>query len=176
MAEKRCLIELWKDVEGYEGIYQVSNIGNVRRLTFTNNKVDKHQPHGITPTDNGHGYLIVSLSTNGKRKNHYVHRLVAGAFIENPKNYNYINHVDYNRKNNKVENLEWCTAKQNIRHSAHNMRKPKSVHKTTNTGEKYIRKRGNRYCVSMSHKRVYKSFATLGSAVRYRSEVMNGGG
>jgi len=173
---KERFAEVWKDVEGYEGVYQVSNYGRVRRLTFTNNIVNKYRPRLVKPTDNGNGYLLVGLSINGKRKNHYVHRLVASAFIERNKDLNHVNHIDFDKGNNHVDNLEWCTPKQNIRHSAHRMRKPKSVHnKKTNTGEKYIRKRGGKYRLEVSHKRIYKSFATLEGAVRYRNEVMSGG-
>lgn len=96
--------ETWKDIEEYEGIYEVSTLGNVR------NKVT-----GIikVPHDNGHGYKSVSLSKNGKYKARYVHRLVAIAFIDNPESKPEVHHIDAIRDNNNVENLQWVTSKEN---------------------------------------------------------------
>ena len=167
--------EIWKDIKGYEGVYQVSNKGNVRRLTFTNNQVTKSKIHSIRATDNGNGYLIVGLKNGGKRKNFYVHRLVAEAFCTKSPRRKIVNHIDHNRMNNSAENLEWCTQKQNVRHSAKLMKHEKSFCKTTNTGEKYIRKINNRYQVSIWRLKKYKSFSTLSEAILYRNEVIKGG-
>lgn len=104
--------EIWKDIEGYEGLYQVSNLGNVKSLNYRNKGIE-----GIlTPKCNCDGRLWVDLYGHGKPKHMLIHRLVAMAFIPNPNNYPQINHMDENPKNNHVDNLEWCTGSYNIRY------------------------------------------------------------
>lgn len=98
---------IWKDVEGYENLYQVSNDGLVRTS-------HKGLWEILSAGKTKHGYYNVLLHKDGKRKNERVHRLVAKAFIPNPNNYPYINHKDENPSNNHVDNLEWCTAEYNI--------------------------------------------------------------
>ena len=108
--------EIWKDIEGYEGYYQVSSKGRVRSLT---RRVYNYTKPGriLKVHDNGHSYLNVGLSKEGKRNKHaYVHRLVAAAFIEKPEGCTEVNHKDFNKKNNCVENLEWVTDLQNKKH------------------------------------------------------------
>lgn len=117
--------EIWKDIKGYEGLYQVSNLGRVKSLkrkVYAGRNRLRWQYERIMSNNksNGNGYLIVSLNKESKDKNKYIHRLVAEAFIPNPNNYLYVNHKDENRKNNKVDNLEWCTALyNNIYQNAH---------------------------------------------------------
>lgn len=101
------MTENWKDVAGYEGLYQISNLGHVRSLWFGKVRI-------LKLLDNGDGYLRVRLYRNEKARRLYVHRLVAEAFISNPLNLPVINHKDENPKNNAVDNLEWCTQKYNI--------------------------------------------------------------
>lgn len=105
--------EIWKDVPEYEGIYQVSNFGNVRSLNYNNNKKTKE----IAKKSHKNGYLTVVLCKNAEKKNKSIHRLVALAFIPNPNNYPCVNHIDARKENNNVENLEWCTYKQNTAHA-----------------------------------------------------------
>ena len=100
--------EIYKDIEGYEGLYQVSNLGNVKSLK--NNKTKKEKVLKLAIRN---GYLKVDLCKNNKKKTYNVHRLVAKAFIENNNNYYFVNHKDECRTNNVVENLEWCTQKYN---------------------------------------------------------------
>ena len=105
--------EVWKDIEGYEGLYQVSNLGRVKGI----NDYMKYKSGRILTQylmDRGKGYYKVWLYKNTKRKMCYVHRLVAQAFIPNPNNYPDINHKDENSRNNVVENLEWCTEAYNM--------------------------------------------------------------
>lgn len=102
-------LEIWRDIEGYEGIYQVSNLGNVRTLKWYGGT----QVKSIAQTDNGTGYKKVALSKQGKQKQLLVHRLVAMAFIPNPNNYEFVNHKDEDKTNNVVDNLEWCTKSYN---------------------------------------------------------------
>ena len=97
--------EIYKDIKNYEGLYKISNMGNV--LSLKTNKLLK-----INKITNG--YCAVQLCKNGKRKLFLVHRLVAEHFISNPNNYNEVNHKDENKHNNTAKNLEWCTRKYNM--------------------------------------------------------------
>ena len=98
--------EIWKDVVGYEGLYQVSSLGRIKSLL--------RYKRILKPQKNIHGYLKVSLYKNGKCKIFNIHNLVANAFIENPNNYKYVNHKDENKTNNRVENLEFCSFYYNL--------------------------------------------------------------
>lgn len=116
--------EIWKDVVGYEGLYQVSNLGKIKSLSreychgnqygVRTKKIDeKIMKQQIT----AFGYCSVKLSKNKVCKHFQVHRLVAEAFILNPNNYPVVNHKDINKQNNCVDNLEWCTQKYNVLHA-----------------------------------------------------------
>ena len=102
--------EVWQDIDGYEGLYQISNYGMVKSLP-RNNTIKK--PRILHNCYNNKGYCMVSLCKNNKAKNYRIHRLVAQAFIPNPNNLPEINHKDENKKNNRVDNLEWCNSKYN---------------------------------------------------------------
>ena len=97
--------EFWKDIKGFEGMYQVSNYGNVRSLNYRRKKIIKN----LKPSYTGTGYGVVALGN----KRFYVHRLVASEFLENPENKREVNHIDCNKENNRVDNLEWCTQTEN---------------------------------------------------------------
>ena len=110
--------EIWKDIEGYEGLYQVSNKGRVKSLSRLVVRVGK--PNYITKEKilkcselKGTGYPAVKLGSNNNFKSMLVHRLVAQAFIPNPDNLPQVNHKDEIRTNNCVDNLEWCDSKYN---------------------------------------------------------------
>lgn len=108
--------EIWKPVVGYEGFYEVSNLGNVRSYHFGKTKL-------LKPGINKKGYLCVILSINGVRKTTTVHRLVLQSF--NPQKdafRNHINHINENKKDNRIDNLEWVTAKENNNHGTRNIR------------------------------------------------------
>lgn len=96
------VIEEWKDIEGFGGLYQVSNLGRVRSIR----KI-------LTPKDNGHGYKSVCLCLGLNRYYRYIHRLVAEAFIPNPKRFKEVDHIDCSRDNNSVTNLRWTSHKLN---------------------------------------------------------------
>lgn len=103
----------WRDIKGYEGLYQVSNEGSVRSIK-----------RGVVKksTIQNTGYLINSLCKNGKKKMKRTHRLVAEAFIPNPYNLSQVNHKDENKTNNHVDNLEWCSQKDNLNYGSRNKR------------------------------------------------------
>ncbi len=115
------MIEVWKDIPGYEGHYQVSNLGSVKsieRLRRTKGTgITKVCERIVKPTIDKFGYCKVCLFKNGKRKYCKPHRLVAIAFIPNPDNKPEVNHKDGNKTNNNVSNLEWNTASENMRHA-----------------------------------------------------------
>lgn len=108
------LLEEWKDVKGYEGIYKISNLGRIKSLP-RNGTIKTERI--LRVFEDRYGYLYVSLNKNNSKKKEKVHRLVATAFISNPNSYEQVNHIDENKKNNHVENLEWCTAKYNQNYS-----------------------------------------------------------
>ena len=101
--------EIWKPVVGYEGLYEVSNLGNVKTLHYYGGRRQKLMSLG----KRSDGYLTVGLSKNGICKHYSVHRLVAIAFIPNPDNLEMVNHKDENKENNNADNLEWCTRSYN---------------------------------------------------------------
>jgi hypothetical protein len=102
--------EIWVDIKGYEGQYQVSNTGYVKSV----------KRNRILKATNIKGYLQISLSSQGKIKKCLIHRLVAEAFIPNLENFPQVNHKDENTMNNSVENLEWCTVEYNANYGRHN--------------------------------------------------------
>lgn len=110
-------MEIWLDIKGYEGLYQVSNHGRVRSLNYW--KTGKVK---ILSTRICNGYLRVGLSKDGKEKMFMIHRLVAEAFIPNWFDDPCVNHIDENKENNNVENLEWCDTKHNDNHGTRNIR------------------------------------------------------
>ena len=113
--------EIWKDIKNFEGLYQVSNKGRVRSLDRISvncyGMPRKLKGKILKPHLNVYGYLDIGLSNCGNGNIFKVHRLVADAFIPNPKNLPQVNHKDENKQNNCVENLEWCTNAYNVKYS-----------------------------------------------------------
>lgn len=104
--------EIWKDVADYEGLYIVSNYGNVANI-----KYDNRSPRLLKRFINGSGYYYVSLRKDGENRNMLIHRLVAASFIPNPENKPQVNHKDGNKLNPRADNLEWVTALENHEHA-----------------------------------------------------------
>lgn len=118
--------EEWKNIPGYEGLYEVSTLGRIRSL---DKNIDTYNGGSYVRKGaikklriNKSGYYCVNLCKNGISVSHIAHRLVAKAFIENKNNYPEVNHINENRLDNRVENLEWCSHKQNVNWGHHNIR------------------------------------------------------
>lgn len=127
--------EEWRDIKGYEGLYQVSNLGNIKSFFIKEHLLKLHK--------RPKGYLIVILSKKGNTKTKSVHRLVAEAFIPNLENKPQVNHIDGNKDNNRVENLEWCTGSENVKHSWEN-------------GLEKVTDRMRKHCKEIFNKKVYQ--------------------
>ena len=113
-------MEKWRDIPGYEGFYQVSDLGNVRSIRF--NKIRNMKSW------DSHGYRAVELCMNNNRYTVGIHRLVALTFIPNPENKPEVNHKDRNKSNNNVENLEWVTQSENVAHAYRHGVEPRPTH------------------------------------------------
>lgn len=125
-------METWKEIKGFQGYYEISNKGNVRSIdriskhnVYKENALQKTQHYKSklikTNINNmGKGYVYVMLWVHSSHYKRFVHRLVADAFIPNPEGKPQVNHIDGNPRNNTVENLEWVTSKENIKHSIDN--------------------------------------------------------
>lgn len=114
--------ENWKWIDGYEGLYKISNFGRVCSYWYNNIRLLKlHKING--------GYYQVQLTNTQGCKSYLIHRLVAQAFIKNPNNYNQINHIDEDKSNNRADNLEWCDSKYN---SNYGTRTKRIIEQTTN--------------------------------------------
>lgn len=108
--------EIWMPIQGFEDYYHISNLGKVKSLPGKNYNSTKEKI--LQPFNNKIGYLMVMLHRPGeKKKCKKIHRLLAEHFIGNPNNYKYINHIDSNKTNNSIDNLEWCTQVHNIQHA-----------------------------------------------------------
>lgn len=110
-------MEIWKDIYGYENLYQISNLGRIKSLSHINN-LGKLRPECILGNRlSDRGYHTAVLYNNGKPKSFKVHRLVAFAFIPNPDNKPHVNHIDGVKSNNLINNLEWVTISENQKHA-----------------------------------------------------------
>jgi hypothetical protein len=109
--------EIWKSIKGFEGLYEVSNLGNVRRLDSITSNGHYWKGRVLKLKNSTNGYSCISLFKSGEEHQYRVHRLVAKTFIKNTHNLPVVNHKDGNKKNNKEDNLEWTTKIENERHS-----------------------------------------------------------
>lgn len=160
-------MEIWKDINGYEGYYQISNKGNVRSIDRFDGVHDRTGTV-IKPNLKTNGYLQVGLRKHNKRKWIGVHRLVAIHFIDNPENKPQVNHIDGNKQNNTVENLEWVTQEENQQHA-------------TRTGlRKNVRRGKNHPCYgkfganSHSAKPVVRVDPKTGETKLYKAKILAG--
>ena len=133
-------MEIWKDIEGYEGLYQVSNLGRVKSLDRVvegkSSSTRLHRGKILSPGIGSTGYYMVVLYKDGGGCSYTVHRLVSNTFIPNPHNHPYINHKDENKLNNNVDNLEWCTHQYNMNYGTANLRRGESRKKAWSKKER----------------------------------------
>ncbi|MDR0864967.1 MAG: HNH endonuclease [Candidatus Symbiothrix sp.] len=108
-------MEEWRNIKGYEDIYQVSNLGRV--ISLGNGNSNHSMPFHILNSSNRGGYLMLHLWKDGKRKRMSIHRLVAEAFLENENKKDTVNHINGDKLDNRIENLEWATYSENIKHA-----------------------------------------------------------
>lgn len=158
--------EIWKDVKGFEGVYQVSNLGRVKSLkrVVRDNRGYRTVRERILQNVLSRGRNVVGFVINGAVKKIYVYRLVAEAFLPNPDNLPFVNHKDENPSNDRVDNLEWCTPEHNCNHGTRNERISKSQKKKkvsqyaldgtlikTYEGMNIAAKETNSNCAKISH-------------------------
>ena len=134
--------EIWKDIEGYEGLYQVSELGRVRSLDREDAQGRPIKGTVLADSSSVRGYRRVSLWRDGDVKNKLIHRLVATAFLDNPDNFPQVNHKDENKANNAVSNLGWWSALYNNMYGTRNKRVAKAnehpIYVVTNSGHHYF--------------------------------------
>lgn len=156
--------EVWKDIEGYEGLYQVSNYGRVKSLDrliiYSDNRHAFYKGKILKPSCDGcgKGYLYVHIT---RKKIAKIHRLVAQAFLPNPKNLLEINHIDGNTKNNNLNNLEWISHKNNCLHYTYELGQHKAQYKM----KKVV-------MIGFNNK-IIKEFNSISNAVRWLKQNTN---
>ena len=169
-------MEIWKEIKGYEGYYLISNMGRVKsqsRKIYNDgikgeNKFYISEEKIINGRIDPKGYLRVALCKDNKQKDYSIHRLVAIAFIPNPNNKPCVNHKDGNKQNNNVENLEWCTYSENLKH-AYKMGLKKKIRNIDTYGIRLTKY--NTYVVVLKGKN-YKTYKTYEEARKRRDELM----
>ena len=180
--------EIWKPIEGYENYYEISNKGRLRsvdRVVQDKNGVKMPIKGRLIKCGTCQGYKIYNLYKGGKYKSVRIHRLVAQAFIPNPENKSDVNHKDFDRSNNCVENLEWTTRQENCKWSSENYSKCRLGRKIPHGRYKenlkremhHIHKKGDKYghtyyqfVINKDQKVITKSFKNLDDAISYRDK------
>lgn len=166
--------EEWRDIVGYEGRYQVSNLGRVRSLPSFDSLGRNINGKILSPVNESNGYAQVTLCNKAGHRGVSVHRLVAVAFLENPNSFPDINHIDENKKNNRVENLEWCSKSYNINYGTRNFRcaiaTNKPVFAILDTGHHYYFRSG-----AYASKITGISKSSINNNLRGRSKTCAGG-
>jgi predicted nucleic acid-binding OB-fold protein len=142
----------WKEIKDFEGLYEVSIYGEVRRIAYDDvqSKAKFELPYILKPSKERFNYLKVTLFKNGKPKIISIHRLVAKTFINNPENKLQVNHIDGNGNNNYYKNLEWCTMSENI------------IHRINYLNPKFTEKIVKQYDLNNKFIKKYKSCAEAG--------------
>jgi len=158
--------EIFKDIKGYESLYQISNLGRIKSLKFNKEKI-------LIPNKKRKGYLSILLYNKGL-KGYYIHRLVAKAFISNPENKPCINHKNGIKSDNRIENLEWVTYSENNKH-AYKIKlidkkgEKNSNHKLEKKDILFIRKNKNKYFQKELAKIFNVNPVTISYILRYKT-------
>lgn len=162
--------EIWRPVVGFEGLYEISSLGRARSLFYA--RKQKPPPRYLRPSVRPDGYLAVTLMTTPCSPRHpkTIHRMVAEAFLPQCEGRNFVNHLDFNRQNNRVENLEWVTNSENLAYSVE--------HGRNTRGEQVPQSKLNRFqviairriCNSLPHQMIARRF---GISVTTVSEIVN---
>lgn len=147
--------EIWKDIEGYEGLYQVSNFGRIKSFKSFKSKI-------LKPSLQSAKYLQITLCKNEK-KSVLMHRLVAKAFIVNPNNLPWVNHIDGNKLNNNVDNLEWNTEKEDCE----NKRKRNVIPKGENHGRAKLTEKQVSTIKELKGQYTYKKLGEMFNVTKY---------
>lgn len=143
--------EIWKDIEGYEGYYQISNLGRVKSLSRTTKFGMNYKTSNdimLSASIGKRGYYVVSLNKDGVSKTFTLHRLIAKAFIPNPENKRFIDHINTIRTDNRIENLRWVTAKENANNSITLMKNRESAKLRWSVG-KFANRRENLHYIKV---------------------------
>lgn len=119
--------EIWRDISGYSGIYKVSNLGRVKRLPSLLKSGKMREERIVTLSKNTSGYFTALLYANGKENRQLIHRIVAKEFLEAVDGKNEVNHLDEDKANNALNNLEWCNRKENVNYGTANARRSKHL-------------------------------------------------
>ena len=161
--------EIWKDIEGYEGYYKISNFGRIRSMdrVTSNGRSLKGKLAKLQKTK---GYTSLTLHKDSKRKRFLVSRLVAIHFLENPMNKKEVNHIDENKDNNHVDNLEWCTPKENANHGTRNKR----IAEWQKNNPCSMRDSKSVVMLEKDSGKVLKVFETINEAYKYLGKNANG--
>lgn len=171
--------EIWKDIKGYEGFYQVSNLGRVKsfdRIVKSRFKTRVQKGIYLKTTDIGGGYLRCTLMVDKKKKQFFIHRLVAGAFIPNPENKPEIHHINHNPSDNCVDNLMWVTRKGQM-DNHHNKQQSKSALKYASSHYPSIVLNGIKYNTQSEASRILNiNRKTLGVAIKNGKKEFNSRG
>ena len=158
--------EVWKDVVGYEGLYEVSNLGCFRKISNNGEKVS------LKSTKNSCGYYTIRLRKNKKAKQYRISRLIAEAFIPNPENKPYVDHIDTNKENNRADNLRWVSPSENSNNPIsreHMLKSWKSDERRKHQREinlGNLHPRARAVCQLSENEEIIKTFSTAAEAAR----------